>query len=305
MIPVSRVQTYAWPERGPGKGGDMAARPIGSATISFGLVSIPVQLFSSCENSQKVRFNFLSPDGSRVKQQYVHRKTGDVVAREELVKGYQFAKDRYVIFSPEELKALEAEATYSIEITEFIPIDQVERAYIGKTYYLGPDKGGDRAYRLLGEAMKETGWAAMAKYAARGKQYLVLVRPVDDHLVLEQLHYAHEVRDMADVPVGEAEIDDSELQLAVQLIQQIAADEFEPEKYEDEVGQRMLAAIQAKVEGEEITAPVEEEPQTQVIDLMEALKASVEKSDAGAKGRKPAKGSRTKSSKKKKTASGG
>lgn len=258
----------------------MSPRPIATATISFGLVSIPCQLYSSAENSQKVRFNFLSPDGTRVKQQYVDAKTGEPVLRSDLIKGYQFAKDQYVTFKPEELKALEAEATQAVEIVEFVPLDQVERAYIGKTYYLGPARGGDKAYRLLGAAMKKTGWAALAKYAARGKQYLVLVRPVGDHLVLEQLHYAHEVRDIADVPSGEGEVADAELGLAVQLIEQIASEKFDPSRYEDEVGQRMLAAIERKVaDGTEITAPVEEETTAKVIDLMAALKASVSGSD--------------------------
>ncbi|WP_419859741.1 Ku protein [Candidatus Palauibacter sp.] len=258
----------------------MSPRPIATATVSFGLVSIPCQLYSSAENSQKVRFNFLSPDGTRVKQQYVDAKTGEPVQRSDLIKGYQFAKDQYVTFKPEELKALEAEATQAVEIVEFVPLDQVERAYIGKTYYLGPARGGDKAYRLLGAAMKKTGWAALAKYAARGKQYLVLVRPVGDHLVLEQLHYAHEVRDIADVPSGEGEVADAELGLAVQLIEQIASEDFDPSKYEDEVGQRMLAAIERKVaDGTEITAPVEEETTAKVIDLMAALKASVAGSD--------------------------
>ena len=254
----------------------MSPRPIATATISFGLVSIPCQLYSSAENSQKVRFNFLSPGGTRVKQQYVDAKTGEPVQRSDLIKGYQFAKDQYVTFKPEELKALEAEATQAVEIVEFVPVDQVERAYIGKTYYLGPGQGGDKAYRLLGAAMKKTGWAALAKYAARGKQYLVLVRPVGDHLVLEQLHYAHEVRDIADVPAGEGEVVDAELGLAVQLIEQIASENFDPSKYEDEVGQRMLTAIERKVaDGTEITAPAEEETATKVIDLMAALRASV------------------------------
>ena len=254
----------------------MAPRPIATATISFGLVSIPCQLYSSAENSQKVRFNFLSPEGTRVKQQYVDAKTGEPVERRDLIKGYQFAKDQYVTFKPEELKALEAEATQAIEIVEFVPVDQVERAYIGKTYYLGPARGGDKAYSLLGAAMKKTGWAALAEYAARGKQYLVLVRPVGDHLVLEQLHYAHEVRDIADVPSGEGEVVDAELGLAVQLIEQIASEDFDPSKYEDEVGQRMLEAVERKVaDGTEITAPVEEETTAQVIDLMAALRASV------------------------------
>ena len=261
----------------------MSPRPIASATISFGLVSIPCQLYSSAENAHKVRFNFLSPDGARVKQQYVDAKTGEPVPRPELVKGYQFAKGKYVTFTPEELKALEATATQTIEIVEFVPLEQVERAYIGKTYYLGSGRGGDKAYRLLGAAMKKTGWAALAKYAARGKQYLVLVRPVGDHLVLEQLHYAHEVRDIAAVPAGEGEVADAELALAVQLIEQIASDAFDPTKYRDEVGQRMLEAIERKVaDGNEIAAPVEEETTARVIDLMAALRASVSGDDAAA-----------------------
>ncbi len=283
----------------------MPARPIGSATVSFGLVSIPVQLYSASENSQKVRFNFLAPDGSRVKQQYINATSGEVVPRDELVKGYQFAKDQYVTFTPDELKALEAEATHAIEISEFVPIDEVERAYINKVYYLGPDKGGGKAYNLLAAAMKKTGWAALAKYAARGKQYLVLVRPVGDHLVMEQLHYAHEVREIDEVPAGEGEATEAELKLAIQLIEQIASDSFDPEQYDDEVGQRMLAAIEKKVtDGKEITAPAEEEAPAQVIDLMEALKASVAKGgDAGGKGgRKPAK--RTKSQARAKKAAG-
>lgn len=283
----------------------MAARPISSATISFGLVSIPVQLYSSSENSKKVRFNYLSPDGQRVKQQYVDAKTGDPVERSDLVKGYEFAKNQFVTFTPEELKALEADATQTIEIVEFVPIEQVDRVYIGKTYYLGPDKGGAKAYGLLGKAMEETGWAALAKYAARGKQYLVLVRPAGDHLVMEQLNYAHEVRSIDEVPTGETEVSDAELTLAKQLIEQIASKTFDPAKYEDEVGERMLSAIEKKVEdGSEITAEAPEaEPQAQVIDLMEALRASVSKAaESGPKGaRKPA---RSKKATKKKAAGG-
>jgi len=260
----------------------MAARPISSATISFGLVSIPVQLYSSSDNSQKVRFNFLAPSGSRVKQQYVDATSGELVERSELVKGYEFAKGQYVTFTADELKALDAEATGAIEIVEFVPVDQVDRAYIDRTYYLGPDKGGSKAYALLGKAMEKTGWAALAKYAARGKQYLVLVRPVGNHLVMEQLNYAHEVRSLDEVPAGDEKVQDTELKLAVQLIEQIAADEFDPSKYDDEVGDRMLAAIEKKVQdGSEITAPPEEEATTQVIDLMEALRASVSKSKDG------------------------
>ena len=256
----------------------MTPRPIASATMSFGLVSIPCQLYSSAETSKKVRFNYLSPSGTRVKQQYVDALSGDPVERSDLIKGYQFAKAQYVTFTPDELKALEAVATQAIEIVEFVPVDQVERVYIGKTYFLGPGKGGDKAYRLLGSAMSQTNTAALAKYAARGKQYLVLVRPVGDRLVLEQLHYAHEVRDIGSVPAGDTEVSEAELTLAVQMIDQITSGAFDPSKYEDEVGTRVLAAIEKKIaDGAEISAPVEEEPATQVIDLMEALKASIAK----------------------------
>lgn len=254
----------------------MPARPIASATVSFGLVSVPVSLFSSAESTSKVSFNWLhKTDGARLKQQYVCKQDGEVVEREDMIKGYEFAKGKFVTFTPDELKALEERATASIEITQFVPADQVDRAYLSKLYYLGPDKGGDRAYLLLSKAMAETGLAALAKYAARGKQYLVLVRPLGEGLAMEQLHYPHEIRDFSEVPLGEGEVKDEELQLAVQLIKQAASDEFRPEDYEDEVRNRMLEQIQRKVDGEEIVAAPTEEPQTQIIDLMEALKASL------------------------------
>lgn len=274
----------------------MSARPISSATISFGLVSIPIQLYSSSRSDKKVRFNYLSPQGARVKQQYVDAKSGDPVPRSELVKGYEFAKNQYVTFTSDELKALEAEATAAIEIVEFVPLDEVERAYIDRTYYLGPDKGGAKAYKLLGAALEKTGLAALAKYAARGKQYLVMLRPVGEHLVMEQLHYAHEVRSLDEVPSGEGEVNDAELDLAIQLIEQRAAEEFDPSEYEDEVGERMLAAIEKKVsDGAEITAePEEEEAAAQVIDLMEALRASVgsAKGEEAKKAKKPKRASK-------------
>ncbi len=233
-------------------------------------------------------FNWLHKDcGSRLKQQYVCHQDGDVVERDAMVKGYEFQKGKYVTFTPEELKALEQEKTESIEITEFVPAEQVERSYLSKIYYLGPGKGGDRAYRLLSQAMRETNLAALAKYAARGKQYLVLVRPMDDGLAMEQLYYRHEIRPFSEVPLGEGDVKKEELKLAIQLIKQAASKEFQPEKYEDEVRTRMLEQIQRKVDGEEITAAPTEEPKTQIIDLMEALKASL--SQTGAAERKAAK----------------
>jgi DNA end-binding protein Ku len=261
----------------------MAPRPIAASTISFGLVSLPVKLYSASESKRKVSFNLLhEKTGNRLKQQYIDPETGDIVPRDQMIKGYEFAKNQYVTFEPEELKAVEQPKTDSIEITEFVPSDQVDRIYFSKAYYLGPDRGGARAYRLLSAALTETGRVAIAKYATRGKQYLVMIRPFQDGLLMEQLHYADEVRAFEDVDLEEGEVSEAELQLARQLIDQAASDTFDPSVYSDEVRARMLELIQQKVDGEEITVAAEEPPQTQIIDLMAALKASLEGGDAGA-----------------------
>jgi DNA end-binding protein Ku len=267
----------------------MPARSIGSATISFGLVSVPVDLYSSSESSASVSFNMLHKScGSRLKQQYICPKEGVVVERDDIAKGYEFAKGQYVMFSPEELKALDEKATNTIDILEFVPLDQVDRIYVDKTYYLGPDKGGERAYRLLVDALKETARAALGQYSARGRQYLVLIRPMDGLLAMEQLHYANEIRSAGDVPRPEVAVKPQELTLARQLIEQTATDEFHPENYRDTVRERVLEAIQSKVEGQEITAEPQEAPQTKIIDLMEALKASLAKRGESPAERKPA-----------------
>jgi len=254
----------------------MSARPIHSATLSFGLVSVPIQLYSSSESTASISFNWLHKDcGSRLKQQYVCKKDDEVVERDAMVKGYEFAKNQYVTFTPEELKALEEQKKESIDITEFVPADQVDRKLVNKVYYMGPDKGGTRAYRLLSAALRETGLSAVARHSARGKQYLVLIRPEGEGLAMEQLYYADEVRPFSEVPVGDAEVKPEELKLAVQFIEQASQDAFDPAKYEDEVRKRMLEQIERKVAGQEITAVAEEEPETQIIDLMEALKQSL------------------------------
>lgn len=268
----------------------MSARPMGSATVSFGLVSVPVKLYSTADNTSKISFNWISPSsGSRVKQKYWDPKEERLVERDELVKGYEFAKDQYVLFEPDELKVLDAQATNAVEITEFIPFDHVERLWLNKAYFLGPDRGGERAYRLLSAALKKTGRAALGRYAARGKEYIVLVRPMDDGLILEQLYYPEELRSFDEVPVGDAEVKKAELDLAVQLIEQASAEEFDPEQFEDTVHQRVMALIQKKIEGEEIVAAPEAEPEGKIIDLMDALKASLGEGGSGeGKARKPA-----------------
>jgi DNA end-binding protein Ku len=254
----------------------MPARPISSATLSFGLVSVPIQLYSSSESKGSISFNWMHKEcGSRLKQQYICKEDSKVVERDDMIKGYEFAKGQFVQFTAEELKTLEQEKSESIEIAEFVPAEQVDRVWLDRVYYLGPDKGGARAYRLLSRALEETGLSALGRYSARGKQYLVMIRPKDGGLVMEQLHYADEVRAFAEVPKGEGEVKAEELKLAVQFIKQSASEQFQPGKYEDEVRKRILAQIERKVEGKEITAVTEEEPKTQIIDLMDALKKSL------------------------------
>jgi len=261
----------------------MAARSIGSLSVSFGLVSIPVKLYSATEASRAISFNFLHKNcGSRLKQQYLCIKEEVVVPRDEIVKGYEFAKDQYVMFTPEELKALEEAGTHTAEITEFVPIDKVDPVYFDKAYYLAPDKGGAKPYALLAKALRESARCALGRWAARGKQYIVMIRPIatedGDGLVMQQLLYAGEVRAIKELEIPKTEVKPAELKLAQQLIEQQASDTFDPAAYKDEVRERVEKAVQKKVEGEEIT--MAEAPETggaQVIDLMEALRASLGK----------------------------
>lgn len=268
----------------------MAARAISSATISFGLVSIPIKIYSTSLSGSDIRFNMLHREcGTRLKQQYICPKDEVVVSREEMAKGYEYAKGKYVTFTDEEIKAAEAQANKALEITEFVPIKTVDPLYFEKTYYLGPNEGGERPYRLLRAAMNETKRAAVARYAARGKQYTVLIRPFEDGLVMQQLRYFDEIRSFDEVPLGEAEIKPMEIQLAVQLIDQISQEQFKPKKYEDTVKARLLEAIDKKVAGEEVVLAAPEEPKAQIVDLMEALKASLGATGAEPKPAKPAK----------------
>jgi DNA end-binding protein Ku len=250
-------------------------------TISFGLVSIPVKLYSATESSRAISFNLLHKGcGSRLKQQYLCVKEEVPVGREDMVKGYEFTKDQYVVFTPEELKALEEAGTQTADITEFVPIESVDPLYFDKAYYLGPDKGGAKPYALLARALRESGRCALGRWAARGKQYIVMIRPVDDGLVMQQLLYAGEVRSIKDIDIPRTEVRDAELKLAQQLIEQQTSERFDPGVYTDEVRARIEAAVQKKVEGQQITLAQAPEPTGQVIDLMEALRASLEKKPA-------------------------
>jgi len=256
----------------------MAARSIATLTVSFGLVSIPVRLFSATEASKAISFNLLHKAcGSRLKQQYFCIKEEVPVARDDMVKGYEFAKDQYVMFTPEELKAMEEAGTHMAEIAEFVPLASVDPVYFDKAYYLAPDKGGNKPYALLHRALMETGRCALGRWAARGKQYIVMIRPVAEGLVMQQLLYADEVRSIREVEIPETEVKPAELKLATQLIEQQSVDKFDPTEYVDDVRARVEKAIEGKVQGQEIVMQEEQPAGAQVIDLMEALRASLEK----------------------------
>jgi DNA end-binding protein Ku len=267
----------------------MAARSIASLTVSFGLVSIPVKLYSATESTKAISFNMLHKTcGSRLRQQYFCIKEEVPVAREDMVKGYEFAKDQYVTFSPEELKAMEEAGTQIAEITEFVPIESVDPVYFDKAYYLAPDKGGAKPFALLASALRESKRCALGRWAARGKQYIVMIRPVEEGLVMQQLLYAGEVRSIKEIEIPKTEVKPAELKLAKQLIDAQASETFDPSQYTDEVATRIEKAIEKKVEGQEIT--LTEAPQAggaQVIDLMEALRASLEKQPAKGRGAQP------------------
>ncbi|HEX6795620.1 MAG TPA: Ku protein [Casimicrobiaceae bacterium] len=250
-----------------------------SLTISFGMVSIPVKLYTATQAQAGVSFNLLHRDcGSRLRQQYLCAREGVVVERSDMVKGYEFVKDQYVTFTPDELKELEEKGTQTIEINEFVPASSIDPLYYDKAYFLGPDKGGAKPYALLAESMRQTGKTAVGRYAARGKQYIVQLRAIPGGLVMQQLLYAPEVRTIADIPIETTAVRDGELALAKQLIAQISADQFDPTQYEDDVRKRIEAAVQKKVDGEQISiSPSVQEPGAQVIDLMEALRASLDK----------------------------
>lgn len=253
----------------------MAARSIGSGTISFGLVSIPFKLFTAT-SAKSVSFNMLHKScGSRLKQQLICPVDNVVVERSDTVRGFEHTKDQYVTFTDEELKGMEAARTGALELQEFVPAETVDYLFIEKTYFLGPDKGGDRAYRLLSEALSRSGKLAVGRFAQRGKDNLVIIRPYKKGLILHECYYADEVRSFDDVETGATfDFKDIELELADKLIEQLERDAFDPARFKDEWADKVLAAVNQKVAGEEVTA-APEAPKAQIIDLLEALKRSV------------------------------
>jgi len=273
-----------------------SARSIASLTISFGLVAIPVKLYSATVASERISFNLLrETDGSRVKQQYVAVNDGKPVERTEMAKGYEFAKSQYVMFTPDELKAIEETSSASIDIAQFVPLDTVDPLYFDGTYYLAPDKGGAKPYTLLATALSNAAQCAVGRWISRGKEHIVVIRPLEGGLAMHQLHFQAEVRSLSDLGIEPATVSPAELKLADQLVQHLAAKRFDPAEFVDEFKTRVQAAIQKKIEGKEISLsepPAAGASRDNVIDLMSALRASIDARGSKAPSslaRKPAK----------------
>jgi len=267
-----------------------STRSIASLTLSFGLVNVPVRLFSATESGADIRFNLLDKDGSRLKQQYINERTRKVVERKDMVKGYEIEDNQFVLFTPEELKQLEEGSSHVIQIVSFVPLESIDPLYYDKSYLLAPDKRGEKPYALLAEALRQSGRCALAKWPWKAKQYVAQVRANEDGLILQQLRYSAEVRSLAALDIPKTPVSKPELQLALQLVDQIAADSFDPQQFHDEEKDRVLAAIEEKVKGKKIVTSSREEQGGagggQVIDLMDALRASLGKKPAAKAGAK-------------------
>ena len=269
-----------------------SSRPIASVTVSFGLVAIPVNVYSALISSEKMAFNFLrAKDGSRVKQQYIAVNDGKVVPRSEITKGYEFAKDQFVKFSANELKDLEDKTSRTIDITEFVPLDSVDPIYFSGTYLLAPEKGGAKPYSLLARSLSESQLCAVGRWVSHGKEHIVVLRPLEGGMAMHQLHFHAEIRSMKDLDIEVAKVSEAELKLARQLIDQLAVKSFNPMEYADEYKGRLAAAVQRKIEGKEISVAAgagDARSEGNVIDLMQALKKSLgSKPAAGLERRTP------------------
>ena len=327
----------------------MAARSIASLSLSFGLVSIPIKLYSATESSSALRFKLMGAGGTRVRQQYVtdeplaaedraldeeepeERKAEavssprsaasrvvdfptskrrlpqaplshqspvvepEVVERSEMVKGYEFEKGKFVLFTADELKALEDGSRQTIDIVAFIPEHGVDPVYYDKAYFLAPDKRGVKPYSLLLRAMRDTGRCALGKWAFRSKEYVVQIRPTEGGMVLQQLLYAEEVRSIGDLDIAHVEVGDAELKLAKQLIEQISVDGYDPTEFVDEEKKRILAAVEKKIAGKQIVAPEQVKPASgaEVLDLVAALRASLQPPPASPIPAEPVKSAKT------------
>ena len=275
-------------------------RPIWKGAITFGLISIPVRLYSAVQE-KSLKFHLMhSDDGGRIKYQRVCAKCGKEVSWDDIIKGYEYSKDHYVTFSDQELDAMDVDSIKAIDVVSFVPLDQIDPIYFNKTYYVAPEAAGLKAYRLLADALEAEGQVGVAKVALRDKEHLATVRLKDDVFVLETMHWPDEIREPEFEELNKrVKVQDSEVKMARQLIQQLS-DEFKPEQFADEYRVKLEELVSKKVEGEEVTlAPPPEEEPTKVVDLMEALKASV----AEAKKKKPTAAPKKKSTARKASAS--
>lgn len=260
-----------------------------TGTISFGLVNIPVKVFSASESGGKISFNQLHAEKkTRLKQQMYDPETGEIVPREKIVKGYEYAKDQYVVVDEDELAALELATSRSMDINEFVPLDSVDPLFFETGYYLAPDKGAERAYKLLVAALTEARFAAVAKYVARGKQQLVVFRPLKNAIVMQQLRYGDEVKDLSEIPIPDANVTEGELNLAKQFITAMAKQTFDIKQYKDDYREKLRDLLDKKVKGEAVDLTPAPQPQAKVVDLMEALKASLARSSTSAPAPEPA-----------------
>jgi len=283
----------------------LALRPLRNATITFGLVSIPVRFYTATK-SEDVHFNLLHEScGSRVNRKWWCPKHEEIVSSDELIRGYEVSKNKYVTFTDEEIDTLETDDDRALDIVEFVDLDQIDPVFFEKTYYLGPAAGGGKTYKLLATAMKKEKKVGVARWVSSGKEHVVVLRPFEKGLALHTMYYADEVRDFGAIDLEDTPVKEKEIQLAEMLIDELTVDKFDPLQFKDEYRERMMDRIHAKSKGKAIVAE-EKEPEKggEVIDIMEALRRSLQGGRAPAKRttarKKPATHARRTASKKRK-----
>ena len=261
----------------------MALRPLRNATITFGLVSIPVRFYTATK-SEDIHFNLLHEScGTRVNRKWWCPYHEKIVSSDELIRGYAISKNKYVTFTDEEIEALETDDNRALDIVEFVELNQIDPLFFEKAYFLGPAPGGGKTYHLLATAMKKQNKVGVARWVAAGKENLVVLRPFEDGLILHTMYYADEVRDFGAVDLEHAQVREKEVGLAEMLINELTEDKFDPLEFKDEYRQRLLERIRAKAHGKTIVKEEkEEEKGGEVIDIMEALRRSLEGGKAAA-----------------------
>jgi DNA end-binding protein Ku len=256
----------------------MALRPLRNATISFGLVSIPVRFYTATK-AEDVHFNLLHEScGTRVNRKWWCPHHEEIVSSDELIKGYAISKNKYVTFTSQEIETLESDDNRALEIIEFVDLSEIDPVFFEKAYFLGPAPGGGKTYKLLANAMKKQHKVAVARWVASGREHVTVLRPYEDGLVLHTMYYADEVRDFGAVETEDATVREKEVQLAEMLINELTEKKFDPMQFHDDYRKRLLDRIHQKAKGKTITSEEkpEEENGGEVIDIMEALRRSLE-----------------------------